>query len=135
MAKQLWRAGSRAVQEPDGTVDLLQVADWLLTRKRGGNAKWKQLELTNKAIQKLRKETLDVERIYGKHLGVAGQARRKNDRNGLSKLIYLLKPQEKAKETVPTPKPKKRRRCSDDEVQMEKKEEPEKKRRRSLRNK
>jgi hypothetical protein len=58
--QQLWARGSRAVQQPDGTVNQLDVLNWILRQKGGAHADWPMLREAEQQIEQLRKQTYDL---------------------------------------------------------------------------
>ncbi|KAF5023958.1 hypothetical protein F66182_3996 [Fusarium sp. NRRL 66182] len=58
-----WRDACRAVQHPDGTVEGLDVVNRLLTRKGGLANPWPRLSEGLRAIDTMRRETIDVSEI------------------------------------------------------------------------
>ncbi|KAK7417692.1 hypothetical protein QQZ08_011543 [Neonectria magnoliae] len=62
--RELWRQGTRAARRSDGTVEEIDVIHWMMTRKGGSNAAWPQLQDGQKAIENMRKETMDITKIW-----------------------------------------------------------------------
>ncbi|KAI5462266.1 hypothetical protein BGZ63DRAFT_403516 [Mariannaea sp. PMI_226] len=69
-SRDLWRRGADAVRRPDGTVHEEDVINWMLTRPGGllGPAlPWHQLDEACGALEEMRKETLDLDRLIHEH--------------------------------------------------------------------
>ncbi|KPM35306.1 hypothetical protein AK830_g11252 [Neonectria ditissima] len=62
--RELWRQGTRAVRRADGSVEEIDVIHWMMTRKGGSNSAWPQLIEGQKAIENMRKETMDIGKIW-----------------------------------------------------------------------
>ncbi|KAF4983128.1 hypothetical protein FZEAL_1395 [Fusarium zealandicum] len=87
-ALELWRQGCREVQRQDGTVDGFDVATWLLARKGGAANPWMQLGEGRRAIESMRKETIDFQRIVRQREEDDRVARLKEERRLANKLRY-----------------------------------------------
>lgn len=86
--RDLWRQGAQVVRKPDGSVNDWDVINWLLTRKGGANAVWPELEEGQRAIQAMRKETLDLNRIKAEIIEEWEERQRKEERRQHNKWLY-----------------------------------------------
>lgn len=86
--RELWRQGAQVVRKADGSVDDWDVINWLLTRKGGANAVWPELEESQRAIQAMRRETLDLNRIKAEIIHEWEERERKEDRRQHNKWLY-----------------------------------------------
>ncbi|KAF4464706.1 hypothetical protein FALBO_8455 [Fusarium albosuccineum] len=85
---ELWRQGCREVQRPDGTVEGLDVVNWLMTRKGGVANPWPQLNDGLKSISNMRKETIDFNKIARQREEEEEAARLKEERRLANKRRY-----------------------------------------------
>lgn len=62
-AQDLWTDANEAVRKPNGKADPFEAVGWIMTRKSRESAPWTELEEGNRAIEEMRKETFDMDRM------------------------------------------------------------------------
>lgn len=94
--RDLWRQGAQVVRKPDGSVDDWDVIHWLLTRKGGANTVWPELEEGRQAIEAMRRETLDMNRIHSEIIEEWEERERRESRRLHNK--WLCRPRREVRE-------------------------------------
>ncbi|RMJ10252.1 hypothetical protein BHE90_008086 [Fusarium euwallaceae] len=84
----LWRQGCESCIRPDGTVDGLDVANWLMTRRGGVANPWTRLEENQAAVKAMGRQRIDPLKILQQQEEEARVARLKEERRQANKLRY-----------------------------------------------
>lgn len=84
----LWREGCEAVQRPDGSVDGIDVANWMMTRKGGVANPWSRLEENQAAVKAMGRQRIDPLKILQQQEEEAEAARLKEERRQANKRRY-----------------------------------------------
>lgn len=84
----LWRQGCEAVQRPDGSVDGLDVVNWMMTRRGGVANPWPRLEENRAAVRAMGRQRIDPLKILQQQEEEAEIARLKEERRQANKRRY-----------------------------------------------
>ncbi|KAI8719170.1 hypothetical protein NCS52_00697400 [Fusarium sp. LHS14.1] len=84
----LWRQGCEAVQRPDGSVDGLDVVNWMMTRRGGLANPWPRLEENQATVRAMGRQRIDPLKILQQQEEEAEQARLKEERRQANKRRY-----------------------------------------------
>lgn len=84
----LWRQGCEAVQRPDGSVDGLDVVNWMMTRRGGITSPWPRLEENKAAVRAMGRQRIDPIKILQQQAEEAEVARLKEERRQANKRRY-----------------------------------------------
>ncbi|KAJ4328273.1 hypothetical protein N0V84_001313 [Fusarium piperis] len=84
----LWREGCEAVQRPDGSVDGLDVVNWMMTRRGGVANPWPRLEENQAAVRAMGRQRIDPRKILQQQEEEAEIARLKEERRQANKRRY-----------------------------------------------
>ncbi|KAM0440720.1 hypothetical protein ACHAPT_000021 [Fusarium lateritium] len=84
----LWHQGCEAVQRPDGTVDGLDVVNWMMTRRGGIANPWPRLEENRTSLRAMRRERIDLQKLAQRQEEEAEIARQKEERRLANKRRY-----------------------------------------------
>ncbi|UPK98489.1 hypothetical protein LCI18_009424 [Fusarium solani-melongenae] len=84
----LWRQGCEAVQHPDGSVDGLDVVNWMMTRRGGIANPWPRLEENRAAVRAMGRQRIDPLKILQQQEEEAEMARLKEERRQANKRRY-----------------------------------------------
>ncbi|EEU48693.1 uncharacterized protein NECHADRAFT_75072 [Fusarium vanettenii 77-13-4] len=84
----LWRQGCEAVQRPDGSVDGLDVVNWMMTRRGGLANPWPRLEENQAAVRAMGRQRIDPLKILQQQEEEAEIARLKEERRQANKRRY-----------------------------------------------
>ncbi|KAJ4169442.1 hypothetical protein NW754_016470 [Fusarium falciforme] len=84
----LWRQGCEAVQRPDGSVDGLDVVNWMMTRRGGVANPWPRLEENRAAVRAMGRQRIDSLKILQQQEEEAEIARLKEERRQANKRRY-----------------------------------------------
>ncbi|RSL60880.1 hypothetical protein CEP54_006497 [Fusarium duplospermum] len=83
-----WREGCEAVMRPDGSVDGLDVVNWLMTRRGGVANPWPRLEENQAAVKAMGRQRIDPLKILQQQEEEAEEARLKEERRQANKRRY-----------------------------------------------
>lgn len=100
------------MKHPDGTAEAIDIVTWLITRKGGINAHWKELEDGQRAIKNMRKEVIDFGKIQRQHEALDEEAKRKEEKRLANKQRYRPRNQWKQRDPQTTDLTNKRPRGS-----------------------